>query len=208
MKAQSFIILLTSIALLLSQNNLQAQEIIDPDVGDVYPLETCILSGEILEDDPEIFDLEGQEIRVCCDDCKTKFTEESYIRVDELNALIKEKQLPFYPLKKCLVTGKNLGTDAVNFVFRNRLFRLSSDEAKAKIKSAPGKYFGDLDQAVIEKQLSNYPLKVCVVSGEKLADESIDHVIANQLVRLAAFDQLSEFNENPGKYLAKIQEAR
>lgn len=190
------------------QLNLRAEEIIEPDIGDPYPLETCILSGESLEEDPEIFDYQGQEVRVCCSDCKTRFSDEAYLRADEINAQIVKEQTPFYPLKKCIVTGKDLAANAVDFVFRNRLFRLASSEAEVELKKDPGKYFGDLDLAVVEKQKNSYPLKTCVISGQALGDESIEHVVANQLVRLAGFDQLTVFNENPGKYLAVIRAAR
>lgn len=192
----------------VTQQNLEAQETADSDIGDPYSLEICVLSGEPLDDGPEIFTHEGQEIRVCCSDCKSKFSEESYLRVDEINVALKKEQLPFYPLDKCIVTGKELGSDAVDFVFRNRLFRLSSSTAVEELKKAPAKYFAALDAAVVEKQKDSYPLKTCVVSDKPLGDDAIDHVVANQLVRLAGFDQLTAFNENPGKYLAKIREAK
>lgn len=200
----TFALVLTS----LTWQNLGAQEIVDPNIGDPYPLEVCILSGEPLDDSPEIFTHEGQEIRVCCSDCKSKFAGEAYLRVDEINAALKKEQKPFYPLDKCIVTGKELGADAVDFVFRNRLFRLSSSAAEAELKKAPAKYFADLDAAVVEKQKGSYPLKTCVVSDKPLGDDAIDHVVANQLVRLAGFDQLTAFNENPGKFLVKIREAK
>ncbi len=192
----------------LTQYNLSAQEIVEPDIGDPYPLEVCIMSGEPLDDGPEIFSHEGQEVRVCCSDCKSQFTSEAYLRIDEINAALIKEQKPFYPLDKCVVTGKQLGDDAVDVIFRNRLFRLSSSAAKEELKKSPSKYFAALDAAVVEKQADSYPLKVCVVSEQPLDDAAIDHVVANQLVRLAGFDQLTPFNENPGKYLFKIQEAK
>lgn len=56
--------------------------------------------------------------------------------------------------------------------------------------------------------LAAYPLKTCVVSGKSIGGEVIGHVVANQLVKLAGFDQLMTFNENPGKYLATIREVK
>ncbi|MFK5922205.1 MAG: hypothetical protein QM496_08495 [Verrucomicrobiota bacterium] len=187
---------------------LTAEELIEPEIGDPYPLEICILSGETLEEDYELIEHQGQEIRVCCSDCKSKFTAESYIRVDELNALLITEQMPVYPLEKCIVTGKALEQNPIDFIFRNRLFRISSEAAKDKIKQQPTKYFDILDAAVIAKQSKNYPLKTCLVSGKTLTDGAIDHVIANQLVRLADFEQLAAFEENPGKYLRILHEAK
>ncbi len=204
----TFSTILTLVLANFTQQGLQAQEIIEPDIGDPYPLEICILTGEPLEEGHEVFNYEGREVRVCCSDCKSKFTEEAYIRVDEINASLAKEQKPFYPLKKCIVTGKALGSDALDVVFRNRLFCLSASDAEIELKKQPGKYFADLDAAVIEKQTAAYPLKTCAVSGKTLGDDAIDHVVANQLVRLADFDQLTAFNENPGKYLAIIRAAK
>jgi YHS domain-containing protein len=43
-----------------------------------YPLTTCIVSGEKLGEmgDPFVFTYEGQEIKLCCKDCKAKFDKE------------------------------------------------------------------------------------------------------------------------------------
>ena len=61
---------------------------------------------------------------------------------------------------------------------------------------------------MIEQQAKNYPLKTCVVSDKLLDDSAVDHVVANQLVRLAGYEQLTAFDENPGKYLAMIRDAK
>lgn len=211
MFAKCFSLHLPSLLLLLvlaGSPKLAAEDPVEPDIGDPYPLEICILSGETLEEDYELIDHQGQEIRVCCSDCKSKFSAESYIRIDEINALLIKGQKPVYPLDKCIVTEKVLTADAIDYIFRNRLFRLSSDAAKDKIKQQPSKYFDLLDAAVIAKQSKDYPLKTCLVSGKPLTDEAIDHVIANQLVRLAGFEQLAAFEENPGKYLKILHEAK
>lgn len=191
-----------------TQSGFRAQEIADPGIGDPYPLVNCILSGEPLDEGLETIDYQGREIRVCCADCASRFANEADIRIDEINAVLIEQQKPWYPLDKCIVTGKALGKETIDYIFRNRLFRLSSLEAVAKLEKAPAQYFGELDLAVVEKQSKDYPLKTCVVSGKALDDGAIDHVVANMLVRLAGYDQLAAFNENPGKYLEKIRDAR
>lgn len=40
-----------------------------------YPLKTCIVSGDGLDEmgKPYVFTYEGQEIQLCCKDCKKKF---------------------------------------------------------------------------------------------------------------------------------------
>jgi YHS domain-containing protein len=45
------------------------------DEASTYPLTTCIVSGEALDSmgKPYVFDYEGQEVQLCCKDCKKKF---------------------------------------------------------------------------------------------------------------------------------------
>ena len=45
------------------------------DVGDTYPLKTCVVSGEPLDEfgDPVIVQYEGREVRFCCGDCSDAF---------------------------------------------------------------------------------------------------------------------------------------
>ena len=49
-----------------------------------YPLTTCIVSGEGLDEmgKPYVFEYEGQEIQLCCKDCKKKFAKdpEKYLK--------------------------------------------------------------------------------------------------------------------------------
>ena len=49
-----------------------------------YSLDTCVVSGEKLGEmgDPYVFVYEGQEIKLCCKDCKKKFDKdpEKYLK--------------------------------------------------------------------------------------------------------------------------------
>jgi len=64
-----------------------------------------------------------------------------------------------------------------------------------------------VNRAAVEKQKAGYPLTKCVVSGKPLGKDAVDHVVGNQLVRLADADQIEVFNQNPGEFLAKVREA-
>jgi YHS domain-containing protein len=73
------------------------------------------------------------------------------------------------------------------------------------------------DKAKIEELKKTYPLQTCPVSGEKLGsmDEPVDYlykstVDGKEQVRLVQFCCKSctkDFNKEPAKYLAKIDEA-
>lgn len=41
-----------------------------------YPLKTCIVTDEALDDEPTVFVHNGQQIKICCDGCKEDFDKE------------------------------------------------------------------------------------------------------------------------------------
>jgi hypothetical protein len=61
------------------------------------------------------------------------------------------------------------------------------------------------DGIVLQKEL--YPLETCLVSRNKLGDESVDHLYEGRLVRLCGPGCLERFRENPAAYLEKLDAA-
>lgn len=57
---------------------------------------------------------------------------------------------------------------------------------------------------------ADYPLKVCVVSGEKLGSMGNPHVIKHEgtEVQFCCKSCIKEFNGDPKKFIAKIEAAR
>jgi YHS domain-containing protein len=55
----------------------------------------------------------------------------------------------------------------------------------------------------------DYPLKTCVVSGEKLGEMGKPYIFTHEgkEVRLCCKDCLKKFKADPAKYLKKIEEA-
>ena len=53
----------------------------------------------------------------------------------------------------------------------------------------------------------DYPLKTCVVTGEKLEAEAFDYHHNGRLVRFCCKDCLDEFKKNPQKFLKKLDDA-
>jgi hypothetical protein len=175
--------------------------------ADPYPLVDCVVCDSILDEDAEFFDIDGREIRVCGNvDCGTQFSNSIDRWLAEADERMVELQKPLYPLEICLVSGESLETSgAVEFVFRNRLFLLCCEDCRDALKKDPEKYFGLLNKAVIEKQKTNYPLDKCIVSGQPLGENALDHVVANQLVRLADEEQIEAFDKTAGQYLAELR---
>ena len=181
----------------------------DPGVGDPYPLPHCaVVPDVLLDENAEMVMVGERELRVCCADCADRLRANSFESIRQIDERAVKQQLPLYPLSTCIVDDKPLiELGAINYVFRNRLFRVCSGKCQAKLEQEPAKFFGKLDYAVIEKQKPDYPLATCIVSGKPLAADSLDHVVANQLVRLSGFDQLEQFGRTPGNYLLKLREA-
>jgi hypothetical protein len=58
------------------------------------------------------------------------------------------------------------------------------------------------------KASAAYPTTKCVVSGEDLGDSPYTFVSNGQTVKLCCKDCLAKFNEDPSKYLAKLNESK
>jgi YHS domain-containing protein len=184
------------------------EETTDGSEGDPYPLRNCVILDVELDQRSVALAFSGREIRVCCRDCASEFKRNYDRWIGVVDQRITEEQEAFYPLGTCVVDGTKLDDGSrLDFVFRNRLFRVCSRECQEQIERAPAKYFEALNRAVIDKQKPGYPLDKCVVSGKPLGAEAVDHVVANQLVRLAGANQVPRFNKNPAKYLAEVRAA-
>jgi len=53
-----------------------------------------------------------------------------------------------------------------------------------------------------------YPLTKCVVSGEDLGDKPYVFVHEGKTVKLCCKDCLAKFNEDPAKFMAKLNETK
>ena len=126
---------------------------------------------------------------------------------EQANLLALEEQLPFYPLRSCIVTGTDLLSEQMIFeIYRGRLLLLSGPEAAREFQLTPRIYVDLLDQAVIEAQTPDYPLTVCIVSGEPLSavQNPIDRVKSHRLVRLCCNNCVSEFDLQATEHLAEL----
>jgi len=184
-------------------------------IGDPWPLETCVVSGEKLGSmgDPIIHLHEGREVRFCCTHCIEPFTAEPAKYLAKADATIIEQQKPHYPLKHCIIdTGEALSADESKnsySVVGNRLFIYCCPPCDKKVRAEPAKHFATLDAAARDQQIASYPLDVCVISGQPLGTfgETTDRVIANRLVRLCSPDCVAELEANPSSALTRISGA-
>ncbi len=203
---RSWLVIARAVAVVAIAGGLRGEEPGPADAGDPYPLPKCVVLDAPLDDEAEVFDVGDREIRVCCEECLETFEQGRDVWMGVVDERITRQEMPYYPLTTCLVDGKSLeDLGAVDFVLLNRLFRLCSDRCRKTLEQQPAKYFGLLNKAVIKKQKPQYPLATCIVSGQPLGKDAIDHVVGNQLIRLAGLEQLDQFDENPGKYLYELR---
>lgn len=163
-------------------------------------------------DKPVTYDHNSREIRFCCSGCVKEFKKNAETYLGTLDSIIIERQLPYYPLNACVVSGEKFGGkmgEPVNKVYNNRLVRFCCKMCTKTFEKDPAAYLSKLDEAVIAKQKDDYPLKTCVISGGKLGSmgKAVDYVYGNRLVRFCCAGCIDAFKENPTAGLAKIDAA-
>ena len=182
--------------------------------GDAYPLATCPVTGKTLGAMgalPAVKIVDGREVRFCCPSCLDKFQKDKAAGFAAIDEKIIRDQLPLYPLKTSVVTGKDLPAKPYDYVYGNRLFRLGSESEKAEIVKDPAKHQQALDKAVIAEQGAHYPLTKCAVSGEAFGGEMgppKDVVLAGRLIRLCCPSCMKELEKDPPMVLSLVDAAR
>lgn len=180
-------------------------------VGGIYPLTVDPLGDPLADiEKPIILVHNDRELRFATEANAQAFQDELDKYLSQLDQSLIEQQRPLYPMDKCIVSDQPLGDmgDAVDYLYGNRLVRFCCKMCKGRFERDPDKYLAGIDAAVIEAQKADYPLNTCVVSGERLegdADEPVDYVIGDRLVRLCCKDCITDFEANPAKYLAKLE---
>jgi YHS domain-containing protein len=118
-------------------------------------------------------------------------------------------QKPSYPLKTCVISGEELGSmgDPIEHVVDGRLVRLCCKGCVKGVGADKAAAFAKIDAGVIRAQKPSYPLKTCVVAGEPLGADAVDHVHGTRLVRLCCNDCKASFAKKPDGYMAKIDAA-
>lgn len=119
-------------------------------------------------------------------------------------------QLPSYPLTTCPVSGEELTSMGKPFdtVHEGRLVRLCCKSCVKDFQKDPAAVIAKIDAAVIEQQKASYPLEKCPVSSEVLGSmgDPLDMVHGTRLVRLCCKGCVKEFQKDPGKYMAQVDE--
>lgn len=181
-------------------------------VGDAYPLAVDPL-GDKLGDDPVALIHEGRHLLFANAGNVESFKKDPKSYLAKVDAMIVESQSADYPLKKCLVSGEQLGSmgDPLKIVVGNRLVELCCKSCMKKAVADPAGTLAKLNAAVIAAQKTSYPLGECVVSGDPFGPdmgEPIDFVSGTHYVKFCCKGCIRDFEANPARYLARIDAAR
>lgn len=182
--------------------------------GDVYLLDTDPVTGEKLGPVAQqvIYQHEGRELRFTNEKNKKAFVAEPAKYLPNLDKAMIAQQLPFYPLKTCVVSGKELGSmgEPRQIVYRNRLVLLCCEKCEPKFLENSGKYIADLDAAVVAAQMPKYPLETCLVSGDEFGGEMGDpvpFVAGNRLIKMCCDGCAKKIRKDPLLYYGKLDKA-
>ena len=185
----------------------------------VFTQQQCPMTGINLAavEHPVRATFDGRDINFCSEKCPSEFKANLARNLELLDTAIIDAQSPLYPVGECIVDGAPLPIDpnlAVSFVYGNLLVRLRSPECKALFDANPEQYLRGLESSVIAQQLPDYPLDVCVVSGDKLSGKDakpVNYVLGHRLIRFCK--RCDEYCaprvlENPARYFRLIDIAR
>jgi YHS domain-containing protein len=179
--------------------------------GDAYPLKECPVSGKTFSGKPGAVELyEGRELGFCCPGCPDALKREPERYLPPIDKKIVKQQKPHYPLKTCLISGKEIADDGSgDIIYKNRLVRFCCPGCPKAFLKDPKANLEKLDKAVVEKQKKDYPFTTCLVSGEELGSmgDPIDYVHGNRLVRFCCKGCVKAFRKEPATFMAKLDAA-
>lgn len=181
--------------------------------SDPYTLGTCPVSGEKLGamGDPVVKTYDGREVRFCCANCIEPFEKEQAKHFKQIDEKMIERQLPYYPLETCVVSGQKLGSmgEPVNMIYANRLVRFCCSGCIDEFKADPETHFRKIDEAIVKQQRDAYPLDICIVTGMKLGSmgEPAEEIVGTRLIRYCCASCKDTLREEPAKYIKRLDDA-
>ena len=197
--------------------------------GEAAPINAmCPIGKEPIMPSAGTVEYKGNTIGLCCPGCGKQFLAWNESRKDEFVTLAvvhrepghdhtehdaetpvagDASPVPTYPytLTDCPVGGP-LGSmgDPVVKVYDNREVRFCCAGCIDEFEANQEKYWGEIDAKIVEQQLMHYPIETCIVTGDKLGDDTINYVHNNRLVRLANADAAAAFKADPAKHLEAL----
>jgi hypothetical protein len=173
-----------------------------------YPLTTCPVSNEALEDAIDLVH-EGRLVRLCCKGCVKGFKKDPSVTLKAIDAGVIAAQQASYPLKTCVVSGEELGSmdEPLDVVHGTRLVRLCCKGCMKGFQKNPDEHMAKVDAALIAEQKKTYALATCVVCDKDLGAGD-DSLYGTRLVRTCCAGCTETFRKAPAKHVAKLDAAK
>jgi hypothetical protein len=188
----------------------------------------CPIGKEPIVPTAGTVEYKGKTIGLCCPGCGEAFLAWDEARKDEFVVLAAAGREPGserhgetadqsatgaaspgpsypYTLPNCPVGGP-LGSmgDPIIKVYDNREVRFCCAGCIEEFEGNKAKYWGEIDKKTVAQQLMHYPIETCIVTGEKLGENAVNHVHNNRLVRLASAEAAATFKADPAKHLESL----
>jgi len=182
----------------------------DKAVGDPYPLATCPISGEELGSmgDPVVLVQDGREVRLCCAGCQKKFEKDSAAILEKVDAQIKEQQADAFPLKTCIVSGKDLPAEPVVQVIGNRAVAFCCEGCPANFKKDVAANMAKLDEAIKAEAKPINEGGTCPVSGKALGADAVAKVYGTEVVSFCCGGCPKKFEESFSASMKKLHDQK
>lgn len=178
---------------------------------DGYPLDTCIVSGRALGENPVLAEAAGRVFKLCSTGCKEKLAKDSASYAKKLDQAAIALQLPDYPLDRCPISDKKFGTAVkpVDLVLDGHLVRLCGAECANKAAARKAQIVATIEAAVYARQRERYPLSTCVSTGDPLLPETTVEVVhGTTLLRFGSKECLQDLDRRPAAFVKEVRAAR
>lgn len=180
-------------------------------MGDAYYLATCPVCDGRLGYTRVALErvIGGRSLRFCSESCVEVFGADLRAGTARIDAIMIRDQVPHYPVRVSLVSGRPLGDHPIDTVWCNRLFRLADESERGVLLREPTKYLRALDAEVVRAQSPGYGMPdKCPVQGDILDDDTpLDIVLANRMIRVCCVRCARVVRARPYQYLGMVDHA-
>jgi len=124
-----------------------------------YPLAKCPVSGKDLASMGEPFDyVYGTRlVRFCCKDCVQSLQKDPTKVMAQIDKALIEAQKKTYPLTTCLISGKTIEGDGVDYMYGTRLVRFCCPKCPEAFLKDPTKHLAQLSDAAKKAKEASSP---------------------------------------------------
>lgn len=174
----------------------------------LYPFTVDVANGKPLPEKPIEYVKGGKLFRLESESSKAAIDANLDALSKQIDDAVKGQQKPTYPLKKSVVSDKDLDeTKAVDKVWNNRLYRLADATEEKAFEDNKAAAKEKLDKAYKDMQLPTYPYKKDPVSKEDIANKETahKHLYGNKLILFTSAANAAEFDKKPEEYLKILE---